>query len=65
MVRAVFLCTVNYLKRAVIFKSERGYFKMDLRTPPDDITEAVFQMMLIGMREIENLKPNALKVFVD
>ena len=65
LARSAFLCTKDYLKRAIDFESVEGCLKLKLKTPPDDLTEAVFQMMLLGMREIENLKPSALKIVVN
>ena len=36
--------------------------KIKLKTSPDDLTEAVFQTMLIGIKEISNIAPAIVQV---
>lgn len=60
--QSAFLCIRNHLKRDITGDAASGRLMLKLKTPPDDLTEAVFQTMLIGMREIENLAPQALQV---
>ena len=60
--QSAYLCIVNYLNRDIEGESSSGLLMLKLKTPPDDLTEAVFQTMLIGLREIEKLNPQALKV---
>jgi uncharacterized protein YsxB (DUF464 family) len=60
--QAAYLCIVKHLQRDIEGDSSSGKLELELKTPPDDLTEAVFQTMLIGLREIEKLAPHALKV---
>jgi hypothetical protein len=60
--QSAYLCIVQHLKRQIVGNSSSGRLMLKLKTPPDDLTEAVFQTMLIGLREIEKLAPQALKV---
>ena len=60
--QSAYLCIIQHLKRDIEGESSGGRLMLKLKTPPDDLTEAVFQTMLIGLREIEKLNPKALKV---
>lgn len=62
LVKAAFLCVRDYLKRSLKFESETGKLAVKLENAPDEVTEAVFQTMLIGLLEIEKLAPQAVKV---
>lgn len=62
LVKAAFICVKDYLKRDLDFESDAGSLAIKLKNPPDEVTEAVFQTMLIGLREIEKLAPQAVKV---
>ena len=60
--QSAYLCIIRYLKRKIDGDFGSGRLMLKLKTPPDDLTEAVFQTMLIGLREIEKLNPQVLKV---
>ncbi len=60
--KAAFLCIRDYLKRDLEFEIDAGQLALNLKNPPDEVTEAVFQTMLIGLIEIEKLAPQAVKV---
>ena len=60
--QSAFLCIQDYLKRDIEADFAHGLLKMKLKDPPDELTEAVFQTMLIGMREIEKIAPKVLQV---
>jgi hypothetical protein len=62
--QAAYMCIEEHLKRS--FKSDfaSGKLSLILNEPPDELTEAVFQTMLIGIREIEKLAPQAVKLIV-
>ena len=62
--QAAYICVVKHLQRDIEGDSASGKLFLELKTPPDDLTEAVFQTMLIGLLEIEKLAPHALKVTV-
>ena len=60
--QAAFICITDYLKRDVDGAADDGKLSLRLKTAPDEQTEAVFQTMLIGLKEIEKLVPKFLKV---
>lgn len=62
MVKAAFSCVKDYLKRDLQFKSASRRLEMHLKSAPDVETEAVFQTMLIGLREVEKLAPQIVQV---
>ena len=59
---SVFVCLRDYLKRDFEWDAAHGRLMLRLKTPPDKLTEAVFQTMIIGLREIEKLAPQFVKV---
>lgn len=59
-----YISVTEYLKRDVEGEAADGKLSLKLKTPPDELTEAVFQTMLIGLREIERLVPKFVKVIV-
>lgn len=62
LVKATLSCVKNYLQRDLEFKTESRRLSLKLKTAPDYLTEAVFQTMLIGLREIEKLAPKIINV---
>lgn len=62
LTRAVVACVKDYLKRAA--KIEKSFRKasVELEDAPDAVTEAVFQTLLIGLREIERQAPQVIQV---
>ena len=62
LVKSTFSCVKDHLKRDLKFDSKSRRLVMKLKTPPDEITEAVFQTMLIGLREVEKLAPQVINV---
>ena len=62
LTKAAFSCVKDYLKRELDFEADAGRLTMKLKNPPDEVTEAVFQTMLIGLREIEKIAPQAVKI---
>ncbi|MBR2518369.1 MAG: ribosomal-processing cysteine protease Prp [Selenomonadaceae bacterium] len=60
--QAAFLCVRDHLKRDFDWDAAHGRLMLRLKTPPDELTEAVFQTMIIGLREIEKLAPQFVKV---
>ena len=62
MSQSTFLCMRDHLKRDFDWDAAHGRLMMRLKTPPDDLTEVSFQTMLIGMRELEKLAPQIVKV---
>ena len=63
--QAAYMCITDHLKREIDGDYADGKLMLKLKTPPDELTEAVFQTMLIGLKEIEKLAPKALKVTVN
>lgn len=62
MSQSTFLCMRDHLKREFDWDAKHGRLMMRLKTPPDDLTEVAFQTMLIGMKELEKLAPQIVKV---
>ncbi len=52
----------EYLRREVDYKAASGLLCMKLKGRPDELTEAVLQTMLLGLREIEKIAPQAVKI---
>jgi uncharacterized protein YsxB (DUF464 family) len=52
----------KYLHREVDYEVASGKLSMRLKGAPDDLTEAVLQSMLLGLREIEKLTPKAVSI---
>ena len=62
--QAAYMCIANHLNREIVGDQSDGKLSLRLKTPPDELTEAVFQTMLIGVREIEKLAPKYVKLIV-
>ena len=62
--QAAYICITDHLKRKIDGNVGDGKLMLKLKTPPDELTEAVFQTMLIGITEIEKLAPKYVKVIV-
>lgn len=60
--QSAFLCIKDYLGREIDSDFAHGKLMMKLKNPADELTEAVFQTMLIGMREIEKIAPKIVQV---
>ncbi len=52
----------EYLERDVDYSVESGDLYMKLREEPDELTEAIFQTMLLGIRKIEEIAPEAVRI---
>ncbi len=52
----------RYLERDLDFEADSGNLTLDLKEPPDELTEAILQTMLLGLQEIEKLHPNIVKI---
>jgi hypothetical protein len=62
--KAVFLTIKDYLKCDINFVTEAGKLELTLKNSANSLTETVFQMLMIGLREIEKLVPQVLKINV-
>ena len=62
MSQSTFLCLRDHLKREFTWDAAHGRLMVRLKDAPDDLTEATFQTMLIGMKELEKLAPQIVKV---
>ena len=65
LTQSAFLCIRDHLKREFDADFAHGRLMMKLKNPPDELTEAVFQTMLIGMREIEKIAPKIVKIKIN
>ena len=62
--QAAYMCITDHLKRDIDGDYGDGKLILKLKSPPDELTEAVFQTMLIGITEIEKLAPKYVKVII-
>lgn len=60
--QSAFLCIKDHLKRDFEGNAAGGHLKLELKSQPDDLTEAVFQTMLIGIKEISKIAPKIVRV---
>lgn len=60
--QSAFLCLRDHLKREMTGEVKHGKLRVQLVDAPDDLTEVAFQMMLVGLREVEKLAPQFVKV---
>jgi len=52
----------EYLNREVDYSVVSGDLYVKLMDEPDELTEAVFQTMLLGIRNIEKIAPEAVRI---
>lgn len=52
----------KYLGRKVEYHVLRGDFSMRLLSAPDELTNAIFETMLLGLNEIENINPKCVRI---
>lgn len=62
LAQAAFLCVRDHLKRDFDADYASGKLMMKLKSPADELTEAVFQTMLIGLNEISKIAPQIVKI---
>jgi uncharacterized protein YsxB (DUF464 family) len=62
MSQSTFLCLRDHLKRDMTGEAKHGKLLVQLKDAPDDLTEVAFQTMLIGLREVEKIAPQIVKV---
>lgn len=52
----------EYLHREVKYERASGKLNMTLKDTPDDLTETIFQTMLLGFQKIKNGNPEAIEI---
>ena len=62
--QAAYMCIDEHLHKEFAGDFGSGRLSLMLKDAPDEATEAVFQTMLIGIREIEKIAPQAVKLVV-
>ena len=60
--QSTFLCLRDYLKRKMTGEAKHGKLLVKLTDAPDELTEVAFQTMIIGLKEVEKLAPQIIKV---
>ncbi len=50
----------GHLHRDMEYQHASGKLEMKLKGAPDDLTEAILQTMLLGLKEIEKLSPKGV-----
>ena len=62
LVKAAFSCVKDFLKHDLEIEADARRLAIKLNDSPDEVTEAVFQTMLIGLREVEKIAPQVVNV---
>lgn len=62
LTQAALLGVMRHLHRRLDYKQASGELHVELIDDPDDLTEAIFQAMLLGLTEIAGQFPRALCV---
>ena len=62
--QAAYICLAEHLQRSFKGDFSNGKLALMLDGSADELTEAIFQTMLIGIREIEKIAPQAVKMIV-
>lgn len=52
----------EHLHRAMDYSVASGELRMMLKDKPDDLTESILQTMLLGLKEIAKVSPEAVKI---
>ncbi|MDF2564736.1 MAG: hypothetical protein K0Q53_1131 [Massilibacillus sp.] len=52
----------KHLKRELDFDIASGKLKVSLKTAPDELTSAIFETMILGLTEIENINPKGVHI---
>ena len=62
LVQAALLGIGKHLHREVRYRVASGDFFMELKSSPDDLTEAVLETMRLGLEEIVKIDSNAVRI---
>ncbi len=62
LVQTALLGVGKELKRGVSYKVEKGDFYFRLKEPPDELTEAVLETMVLGLREVQKIRPQGVHI---
>jgi len=65
LVQTSLLGIVEYLHREADYDMASGKLKLKLKGEPDNLTEAIMHTMLLGLREIENISPKAVRIEIN
>ena len=60
--QSVFLAIRDYLKREIEYESASGLLKLILQSKPDERTEILFQTLIIGLKEIQKINPEVIRL---
>ncbi len=62
LTQAALLGVGEYLHREVEYSAASGKLCMKLKGTPDELTESILRTMLLGLREIAKLAPQAVRI---
>jgi hypothetical protein len=62
LVQSAYLGLVKHLHREVAFQQASGDFQMVLAGQPDDLTDAILETMLLGLKEIASISPKGVRI---
>lgn len=52
----------SYLGKPVDYNISSGNLQMRLMSKPDELTNAIFETMILGLSEIENINPKSVQI---
>ncbi|MDU2066666.1 MAG: ribosomal-processing cysteine protease Prp [Sporomusaceae bacterium] len=62
LTQSAVLGLMNHLERELDLQVAEGQLDCTLREVPDDLTEAVCQTMLLGLKEIAKISPKSVRI---
>ena len=62
LTQSALLGVAHYLRRDISWQADEGLLSMELRDQPDSQTSAIFETMLLGLREIAKIEPEYLHI---
>lgn len=62
LVQTAALGVKRHLRRKIILEVSEGYLCLELKDVPDELTEAVLQTMVIGLKEIAKIYPDSVQI---
>ena len=59
---SVFLGLDRHLHRAMDWRAASGDIFVQLKDPPDELTEAIMSTMVLGLSEIQKIYPDKIRI---
>jgi uncharacterized protein YsxB (DUF464 family) len=62
LAQTAFLGIREHLHRRIAFAQASGDFQAELESEPDDLTDAILETMLLGLQQIQQISPKAVRI---